>query len=120
MRKTAWVWLSIAALSANACIFSVGPIAMSPGTGAKHGTLPPHAPAHGYRHPHPADGMQLRYDAALGLYGVVDLPRHYYRNGQYLRWSDGQSFASTHLDGPWGAYAAERVPPGLRKQAGRW
>ncbi len=120
MRRTAFLWISIAALSTHACIFSLGPIAMSPGAGGKHGAPAPHAPAHGYRHHHPADGMELRFDAELGVYTVVDLPRHYYLDGQYLRWSGGRWSASTHLDGPWKTRAAKRVPPGLQKKSGHW
>ena len=91
---------------------------MSPGAGGTRGSPPPHAPAHGYRHHHPEDGMELRFDAELGVYVVVDLPLHYYLDGQYLRWDQDRWFGSTHLDGPWEIHPLTRLPPGLRIQHG--
>jgi hypothetical protein len=54
---------------------------------------PPWAPAHGYRHKH-AQGMELVYDAQLGVYVVVGRDGLYFRHDRFYR----------------------RLPPGLRKQ----
>ena len=97
------------------CIIGVGPLAFSAGAGGHYrGSPPPHAPAHGYRHHHPADGMELAFDSELGAYVVIDLPLHYYRNGLYLRFDEGRWLASAHLDGPWKVYSQSELPPGLR------
>ena len=110
--------LATAFLTAG-CIISLGPVAYSTGSGGHYrGTPPPQSPAHGYRHHHPADGMELVFDSELGAYVAVDLPLHYYRDGVYLRFDDGRWFASTHLDGPWNAYSASELPPGLRAKYG--
>lgn len=44
---------------------------------------PPHAPAHGYRH-HQQE-LDMRYDAALGVYVVIGHPNHFYSDGHYFR-----------------------------------
>jgi hypothetical protein len=44
---------------------------------------PPWAPAHGYRHKH--QGMDLIFDARLGVYAVTGHPHIYFHDGHYFR-----------------------------------
>lgn len=74
---------------------------------------PPHAPAHGYRHKHHG-GVELVFDAGLGVYVVVGHAGHYHDGDRYYRWKDGGWSVSVRLDGGWSRVAAHDVPPGLR------
>ncbi len=67
LRILAVVAILAAMLPVEGCIISLGPFAVSPGAGGHRGNPPPHAPAHGYRHYHPADGMELVFDSELGV-----------------------------------------------------
>ena len=75
---------------------------------------PPWAPAHGHRHKH-RQGVELRYDAGLGVYLVVRHPGHYFRGELFFRQVSGFWTASAGIDGPWWTIAVEDVPLGLRR-----
>ena len=76
--------------------------------------LPPWAPAHGHRHKH-RQGVDLRYDARLGVYLVVRHPGRYFRGELFYRQLNGSWSASAGVDGPWWTIAVEDVPLGLRR-----
>lgn len=77
---------------------------------------PPWAPAHGYRHKHRAHGVELVFDAPLGVYAVVGMPGLYFHHDHYLRLHAGSWQQSPRLGGPWLVVSAEHVPPGLQRQ----
>ncbi|OGT71260.1 MAG: hypothetical protein A2W76_05380 [Gammaproteobacteria bacterium RIFCSPLOWO2_12_47_11] len=77
---------------------------------------PPHAPAHGYRakyHDH-----DLVYDSHLGVYLVIGLQDHYYRDGYYYRYARDGWYHSRYIDRDWGRYDDRKLPPGLAKKYG--
>jgi hypothetical protein len=76
---------------------------------------PPWAPAHGYRHKH-AQGMELVYDAQLGVYVVVGRDGLHFRHDRFYRWHAETWRVSWRADGPWRTTESHRLPPGLRKQ----
>lgn len=78
---------------------------------------PPHAPAHGYRYKHPADGVELVFDGPRGVYVVVGLRDHYFQDDHYYRLLDGVWWVSRDLRAGWHPVAERRLPPGLRKVA---
>lgn len=75
---------------------------------------PPWAPVHGHRHKH-REGVELRYDAGLGVYLVVGHPGHYFRGELYYRQVNRTWTASAAIDGPWWTIAVDDVPLGLRR-----
>jgi hypothetical protein len=83
-------------------------------TSAHAPALPPWAPAHGHRHKH-REGIELRYDAGLGVYLVVGHPGHYFRGELFFQQVRGTWTASTGIEGPWWTVAVEDVPLGLRR-----
>jgi hypothetical protein len=85
----------------------------------KKGKGPPaHAPAHGYRHKHHRDDVELIYDSGPGVYVVVGFPGHYYLDGRYFRQDKDVWQLSTSIDGDWKMTDVKRVPPGVLKAAG--
>ena len=76
---------------------------------------PPHAPAHGYRFRHP-HGVDLVYDAGLGLYVVVGWPRYYYWDNHFYRLHRDRWQASPRFRDGWYSYEHRRLPPGLRRK----
>lgn len=64
--------------------------------GYQPGAPPPHMPAHGYRHKH--ENQDLRYDAALGVYVLLDMPDYYYDAERYYRYRDGDWQYTQDLD----------------------
>ena len=85
----------------------------SPAARAKHGP-PPHAPAHGYRHKHAAHGVQLVFNAELGVYGVSGHSGHYFSDDHYYRLKDGIWSVSLTLDSGWARVSEHKLPAGLR------
>lgn len=80
---------------------------------------PPHAPAHGYRYKH-QHGVELRYDAGLGVYVVVEIPGMYFNDGLYIQWSsDGYWEVGYHYNGPWRIAVGSEVPDTLDQQKGK-
>ncbi len=91
---------------------------------------PPHAPAHGHRRKwahqrqhhddqqrHHANGVEMVFDGALGVYVLVDMPNHYFWDGWYLRIEDGDWYASAELHGGhWEPRLGSKLPPGLAKK----
>jgi hypothetical protein len=74
---------------------------------------PPHAPANGYRHKH-QHGVELVYNAELGVYVVIGFPDHYFYEGHYFR-RDGEDWEiSMHIKGPWIIAANDVLPSGLK------
>jgi hypothetical protein len=74
---------------------------------------PPHAPAHGYRHKH-QHGVELVYNAELGVYVVVGFSNHYFYDGHYFR-RDGEEWEiSMDIKGPWIIAAQDVLPSGLK------
>lgn len=82
-------------------VYSVGP--------------PPHAPAHGYRHKH-AHGVELVYDAHLGVYVVAGYTNYYYRDRDFFRFHNEHWQVSASIDGPWKASSNFKLPKGFKEQ----
>lgn len=76
---------------------------------------PPHAPAHGYRHKH-KHGVELIFDAGLGVYIVVGYPNYYFYDDLYYHYHNGMWHASHILDGQWKVITNKKLPPGLQKK----
>jgi hypothetical protein len=94
------------------CVHHV-PSASTPSVhGRSHGP-PSHAPAHGHRHKRHHDGVELVFDAGLGVYVVVDQPGHYWHADRYLRWAAGEWSVSYRVDGDWVVVASDAVPQRL-------
>ena len=84
---------------------------------------PPHAPAHGYRHKHRTEGVELVYNSKHGVYVVVGLPDHYYCDGYFFRIRDAQWEVSLNTTHGWELVCEDSVPPGLQtksKSKGKW
>jgi hypothetical protein len=79
---------------------------------------PPHAPAHGYRHKHHRDGVDLVFDTSLGVYVVVGHIDHWFSDDHYYRVRDGRWFIASHFDGPWAVVQVDRLPTGLKVKHG--
>ena len=75
---------------------------------------PAHAPAHGYRHKHPEDGVELVYDSKLAVYVVSGYNHCYYSNGVYFRYGDDMWRFSKHVAGPWKILVERDVPHTLQ------
>ncbi len=88
------------------------PVVTSPAHARGHGP-PPHAPAHGYRHKHYRDGVNLVFNAGLGVYVVADRPDYYWHVDRYLRWAAGEWRVSSRIDGTWVVVSNDRVPAKL-------
>ena len=73
---------------------------------------PPHAPAHGHRYRH-HDGIDLVYDAKIGVYAVVDHTHHFHDGQNYFRWIDGRWMMSVRMDRGWVVIASRDLPPSL-------
>ncbi|MFB0554382.1 MAG: hypothetical protein ACETWQ_13840 [Phycisphaerae bacterium] len=74
---------------------------------------PPHAPAHGHRHKLPSE-VKVTFDTDCGVYIVVGLDRHFWLDGRYYRFYNGQWELSMSIDSGWRAVDVETLPPGLR------
>jgi len=107
---------AILALATFATIDACAPY--GPGPGGGYGP-PPHAPAHGYRHRLP-DGVELVYDAGLGVYVVIGYPDYYFLDGRYYRYFDNDWLSGPGVAGPWVRPSSAAVPPGLRKKGPGW
>ena len=82
--------------------------------GKKKGFGPPkHAKAHGYRRKLPAD-VEVVFDTDCGVYVVVGLDKHFWLDGCYYRFYNGQWELSMTIDGGWNSADMETLPPGLR------
>lgn len=81
---------------------------------SKRGGPPSHAPAHGYRHKHPEDGVVLVYDSKLAVYVVTGYKHCYFTNGVYFRYSNDVWELSKRVAGPWKIVIVRDVPPGLK------
>ncbi|MEE9280741.1 MAG: hypothetical protein V3V67_11255 [Myxococcota bacterium] len=79
---------------------------------------PPRAPAHGYRHKQHG-GVELVFDAKIGVYVVIGHSGHYFRDGYYLRLVDGVWQISAALDRGWAVVPSDRIPKGLRGKHGK-
>jgi hypothetical protein len=77
---------------------------------------PPHAPAHGYRHKHKVEGVDLVYDSGRRVYVVVGLPDHYYYDGHFFRIRGAQWEMSLNTTYGWKPVYENSIPPGLRKK----
>lgn len=86
-----------------------------PGRRVGHGP-PPHAPAHGHRRKQVC-GVELVFDAGLGLYVVVGHPDHYYCDGHFYRLTAGVWEMSLRFDGGWALTTGKPLPPGLRAKS---
>lgn len=73
---------------------------------------PPWAPAHGYRHKH-ASGVELVFDAGMGVYAVLGHPGHFFHDGRFFK-RRGRSWAwARSWHGPWTLAHELEVPAGL-------
>jgi len=77
---------------------------------------PPHAPAHGYRHKHQTDGVELVFDSGRGVYLVVGFPGCYFLDDAYYRRAGQQWQMAFSIGGVWKSVAQDKVPPGLRRE----
>jgi len=75
---------------------------------------PPYAPAPGYHQIY--RGHDIRYDANLGVYLIVDMPNHYFFNDNYYRYHEGRWYYSRDLEKHWRHYDERKLPPGLAKK----
>jgi len=75
---------------------------------------PPYAPAPGYHQMY--RGHDIRYDANLGVYIVMDLPNHYYFDDNFYRYHSGRWYYSHDLEKHWRHYDGHKLPPGLAKK----
>ncbi|MGD8395035.1 MAG: hypothetical protein PVF43_06140 [Candidatus Eiseniibacteriota bacterium] len=113
-------WLALVAMAPG---LSCGPSSLRHGhsvPGRVHETgPPPHAPAHGYRHRHQRDGVELVFDAGRGVYVVVGLPACYFLDGIYYRRVSQQWEMAIEIEGDWTAVARDGIPAGLRSEDGK-
>lgn len=87
--------------------------------GRRYGGPPPHAPANGYRYKYDRYGVDLVFDAGLGVYVVAGLGSYFY-NDRFYRWHGGYWQYSARPRGPWHRAAERSVPRRLyRKYRGR-
>ncbi len=77
---------------------------------------PAHAPAHGYRHKHLEDGVELVYDSKLAVYIVSGYKHTYFTNGVYFRYMDDTWKLSKQVAGPWKIVIERDVPSGLKER----
>ena len=99
--------LAAAALAAAACV-------APPARRGPEYAPPPRSPAPGYHQLY--RGHDIRYDANLGVYVVLDLPNHYFYNDHYYRFHSGHWYYSRDLDEHWRRYDERKLPPGLAKK----
>lgn len=83
-----------------------------PAPGGRGYGPPAHAPAHGHRRKHVA-GVELVFDAGMGVYVVVGCVDHYYYDGTFFRLHDSVWEMSLHPDRDWGPLGHKSLPPGL-------
>jgi hypothetical protein len=120
MRQT---FASRAAPLAALCLLALAPAGClvvqhgSSTSTSTHGP-PPWAPAHGYRTKHPS-GVDLVYDAGLGVYFVAQLPGVYFHGDRFYRQVNGGWGIAGGPGGPWLAVAERDIPPGLQRQQTR-
>jgi len=74
---------------------------------------PPHAPAHGYRLKN-QHGLEMRYDAHLGVYIILNYLKHYYWDGKYYRKGKNQWESSKDINKKWKGIAKQKLPKGLQ------
>jgi hypothetical protein len=96
----------------SGCVYHHHQAKAPPGYAKSHGP-PPHAPAHGYRHKHHHDAVELVFDGGLGAYAVVGRPGYYWHSDHYLRWVSGEWRVSGRIDGGWVVVSSDRVPAKL-------
>jgi hypothetical protein len=104
------VLLALLLVAASGCVYHHHHPGTTPKAHARGHGPPPHAPAHGYRHKHHRDGVDLVFDAGLGVYAVAGWPGHYWHVDRYLRWSAGKWLVSKHMGGVWVVVSSERLP----------
>jgi len=88
------------------------------GHGSRSAGPPPHAPAHGYRHKHERHGVELVYDRHVDAYAVVGYEDHYYHDGYYFRYRNGDWEVSVDIgdSGRWSGAGAYSVPRKLKRE----
>jgi hypothetical protein len=108
--------VALVAPALPACVHHVhhGPVAAP----AKKGGPPPWAPAHGYRHKH-SQGVDLIFDAGLGVYVVVGYDQHYFHGKRFYRRGGSGWLASAQVRGPWLSVELSAVPAGLVAKPGK-
>ena len=79
--------------------------------GRKHGP-PAHAPAHGHRRKY-VEGVELIFDAGMGVYVVVGCVDHYYYDGYFFRLDGDVWQVSLYPDRGWGPLGHKTLPSGL-------
>ena len=75
---------------------------------------PPHSPAPGYQQMY--RGHDIRFDAGLGVYVVMDLPNYYYFDGNYYKYHRDHWYSSHDMKSKWRDYDERKLPPGLAKK----
>jgi hypothetical protein len=110
--------LMLSLSAANGCVYHHHPATRPSAHAHGHGP-PPRAPAHGYRHTRHREGVDLVFDAGLGVYAVADWPGHYWHVDRYLRWAAGEWFVSRHIGGVWVVVSSDRLPGKLVAKHGK-
>ena len=100
---------------ASGCLV-LAPSSGGPGPGKGLGP-PPHAPAHGYRHKVAEHGVDLVFDAGLGVYVVVGLENVYFYRDRFFRARDARWYASRSPRTDFVVVDLREVPPGLVKKS---
>ncbi|MFX0204099.1 MAG: hypothetical protein ACFFCW_49000 [Candidatus Hodarchaeota archaeon] len=112
--KSLLVWIAVVVFVVLTSSCSTTVSCRSPGKKRGHGP-PPHAPAHGYRRKLPS-GVEVVFDFDCGVYVVVGLEKHFWLDGQYYRFCNGQWEFSMTIENGWKVVCEEKLPPGLRKK----
>jgi len=65
-----------------------------------------------YQH---SDGIEMRYNARLGVYDVINMPNMYFHNQLYLHFANQVWVVASQFDGPWLAAKPAQIPKSLAK-----
>jgi len=63
--------------------------------------------------------LEMRFDAELRVYRIVDMPDNYYSAGYYYRITESGWEVARSIQGPWESLPDSQVPPGLTRLSAR-
>ena len=112
--KSFLLWTAVVVLVVLTSSCSTTVSYRSPDKKRGHGP-PSHAPAHGYRRKLPSK-VEVVFDSNFGVYVVVGLEKHFWLDGQYYRFCNGQWELSMTIENGWKVVGEKKLPPGLRKK----
>ena len=111
MKRVAKLWL----MTAMTCAFlALSACVAAPAPRDEVYAPPPRSPAQGYHQMY--RGHDIRYDAGLGVYALMDLPNYFFFEGNYYRYHDGHWNYSRDMKSRWRNYDERKLPPGLAKK----